>query len=89
MRNTQQKRKGSSKFAQLYKSFDIFDEKPGLTVDGEQSYKSMFGATLSIFMFLLVLVYGVNRFLVMKNREDTNNVSSVHAGHFPYEQKVT
>ena len=42
-----------------FKKFDVFDERPALTVDGEKSFKTLSGATLSILALLLVLLYGI------------------------------
>ena len=60
------KGRGGNRLSKLFKSLDFFDEKPSLTVDGEQSYQTVFGASLSLVALFLVCLYGFDRFIVLR-----------------------
>ena len=50
---------------------DLFGEKAEIQVKGESSYHSCFGAFISILIMLLTFAYGIQKFKVMLNFEDT------------------
>ena len=62
------------------RSLDIFDERPTLTVDGHDSYKTICGGLLSLITFVLVTIYAIHRYDVMYNFGDTNHTSSSVSG---------
>ena len=60
------------------KSFDIYGKSFNFTYEGEDQYKTFLGGIISIIITSVILVYSVNLFIVMINRDDTStNVNTV------------
>ena len=55
-----------------FKQFDFFSKSIALRVNGSDSFGSIFGACTSLIIALVLAAYGVNKFLIMWNYEDTN-----------------
>ena len=53
-----------------FKSMDMFGQKPRLTWNGEEHYKTLWGATISIIISAIMLVYFSYRINVLVNRID-------------------
>ena len=56
----------------IIKSRDMYAKPFSFTYKGEENFKTTFGGFISIIITSIVLVYGVQRFIVMINRDDTN-----------------
>ena len=66
------KNKSTSLFAKTLLKFDIFAEKPELTVDGEGSYSTWNGFFVSIAIIALTMKYGYDKFNAMVNFDDNS-----------------
>ena len=64
------KNKGS-KAGDFLKQFDLFGENVGFLVDGDDSFKTWPGTLFSLVIFVVVAYYGVQKFIIMKDRLDT------------------
>ena len=53
-----------------FKSFDIFGQKPRLTWRGEEQYKTLWGASISIIITALITGYFIYRMIFMAWRMD-------------------
>ena len=58
------------KAREKFKSFDIFGQKPRLTWRGEETYKTLWGATVSTVITLLLTAYFIYRLLYLALRMD-------------------
>ena len=54
-----------------FKSIDFFATDVSFREDGGESFGSIFGAFNSLIIALIVTLYGINKFFIMKNYEDT------------------
>ena len=54
-----------------FKRADIFGQGLTFTVDGNEKYPSVFGAFVSMVIFVALLMYGTNKFKVMLDHDDT------------------
>ena len=59
------------KIANVQKSIDIFGERVSFNIDGAESHKSFFGAFVTIIISLIVLSYGLDKFILMTEYRDT------------------
>ena len=59
------------KFGRRILSIDQFGEQPGFTIDGQDSYPSCLGATLSLIIIILTLAYGTDKYFTMKDYNNT------------------
>ena len=66
------KNKTTSLFAKTLLKFDIFGEKPELTVDGESSFSTWNGLFVSLVIIALTSKYGYDKFNNMINFDDTS-----------------
>ena len=57
------------KVASKFKEIDLYGEQVSLTYKGEQSYKTLPGAIVSIFVFLIMLAFSSYRILVFVTRD--------------------
>ena len=57
--------------SKFFKKLDVFGQGIKFTVKGEESYKTCYGAILTVLIYLIVLVYGLNRFQKFYQRQDT------------------
>ena len=53
----------------IYK-VDSFGETETLRIDGESSYRSLFGAVVSLLIMVIVFMYGFQKGMAWKNRDD-------------------
>ena len=53
----------------IYK-VDSFGETETLRIDGESSYRSLFGAVVSLLIIVIVFMYGFQKGMAWKNRDD-------------------
>ena len=68
-----------SKIAISFKSLDAFGETIGFSVKkGQKSFKTVRGAVLSLIIYSLIVIYGITKFQVMLNREDTKFQETVN-----------
>ena len=58
------------KAREKFKSFDIFGQKPKLTWRGEETYKTLWGAAVSILITSLLTGYFIYRIIYMVWRMD-------------------
>ena len=66
--------------AKMFMRVDFFGEKASFHIDGEQSYNSIFGAIISIGIIGTIMAYGINKYKIMKNFEETNFQQSMSRG---------
>ena len=52
-------------------SIDKYGERPSLTVAGSETYQSILGTLITIIVLSVVIPFGFNKFLIMRDREDT------------------
>ena len=52
--------------AKLFSSIDIFGETASFDIQGRSSVKGVFGALLSLAIGIVILSYGVNKFMVLQ-----------------------
>ena len=55
----------------MFFSFDLFGKKPEFNIEGEDSLKSCFGATLSFLILIILAIYATIKFQVMVTFDDT------------------
>ena len=60
-----------NKIVNKFKHIDRFGEQVQFKVNGSDTYKSVFGALISLGIFATVGAYGINKFFIMKARGDT------------------
>ena len=54
------------------KRIDYFQKDISFRESGGDSFGSVFGAFMSLIVWAIVVLYGFNRFIIMRNYEDTN-----------------
>ena len=57
--------------AAKFKSIDFFATDISFRENGGDSFGSIFGAFNSLIITLIVAIYGINKFIILKNYEDT------------------
>ena len=58
-------------FENKFRKIDLYSQRIGFRVNGNDSLGSIFGACISLVMITIVATYGFHKFLVMKNYDDT------------------
>ena len=58
--------------SQSLKQLDHFGEGVKFTVKGQEAYKTFLGATITLLIYLVVMVYGSNKFNKLYHRSDTS-----------------
>ena len=53
-------------------SIDKYGESASFNIAGKRTYPSVYGTFISILIFAVVIPYGTNKFMIMRNYEDTN-----------------
>ena len=66
------KNRNKSNIAKTLLKFDIFGERPELTVDGESSFSTWNGLFVSLVIIALTSKYGYDKFNNMINFDDTS-----------------
>ena len=54
-----------------FKNIDFFSTNISFRENGGDSFGSIFGACISSIIALVVALYGINKFIIMSNYEDT------------------
>ena len=54
-----------------FKNIDFFSTNINFRENGGDSFGSVFGACISSMIALVVTLYGVNKFIIMSNYDDT------------------
>jgi len=54
------------------KGFDLYPQTIQLTFKGTDAFKTLLGGIMSMFILMLCTAYGINLFLIMINRGDSN-----------------
>ena len=60
------------KVGSKFKEMDLYGEQVSLTYKGDQSYKTIPGAIVSLIVLLTIFAFGTYRFLVFVSRSDPN-----------------
>ena len=53
-------------------SIDKYGEQSSFNIGGRNTYRSVFGTFVSMVVLLVVIPYGFNKFIVMKEYDDTS-----------------
>ena len=61
-----------NKVARLFTQIDIFGERVEFDIKGAGTVKSVFGAILSLIIFVFITAYAANKFNIMKDRDGTD-----------------
>ena len=61
-----------STIGDLFKRIDFFQTNASFRVKGGDSFASVFGACMSLLVGTIIALYGFNRFIIMRQYEDTN-----------------
>ena len=61
------------KVSKRLKKIDMFGQGIKFTVKGQETYKTCSGAILTLLIYVIVLVYGSNRFQKFYQRQDTSH----------------
>ena len=63
----------TKKIGNAIRTLDSFGESASFTTfNGRTKVGSIYGAILTLLIFSVTLLYGVSKFIVLKDREDTN-----------------
>ena len=74
------------KIANVQKSIDIFGERVNFNIDGSDSHKSFFGAFVTMIIALIVLSYGLDKFILMTEYRDTIHQETTDTGAIDIEK---
>ena len=61
-----------SSFRGVIKNRDMYAKQITFTYKGEESFKTFFGGAISLLITAIVIIFGVQRFIVMINRTDAS-----------------
>ena len=64
-----------TRLGQKVMELDNYGEAASFNIAGKSSYPSVYGTLISILILAVVIPYGTNKFIVMRNYEDTNFMS--------------
>ena len=53
-------------------AIDKYGESASFNIDGNRTFRSVYGTVISILVLLVAIPYGVNKFVVMQGRDDTS-----------------
>ena len=70
-------------------SIDKFGESPTFKVAGRDTYPSTIGAVLTLVILGVVIPFGFNKFIIMRDRDDTNFQSIVNEAAISPEEVLT
>ena len=68
-------------------SIDKYGEQTSFNIAGNSTYQSVFGTIISIFVLAVVIPYGFNKIIVMKERGDTSFQSITIENAFDHHQE--
>ena len=66
-----------SKLSSKLMSIDKYGETRHLSIAGSNHYPSVLGTLLTLIIFSVMIPFGFNKFIIMRDREDTNFQSTV------------
>ena len=72
-----------------FKSLDLFGSTIGFQIRGNEAYNTIPGALISLIIYVIVLIYGTNKFFKMYNNLDTNFMQETKAGHIEMNRNFT
>ena len=64
-----------TKISDTIMSVDKYGERASFNIAGKSTYPSILGTLVSIIVLVVVIPYGLNKFLIMKEYGDTNFMS--------------
>ena len=70
-RKRSKKRDGRVK--SLFMGLDLFGESIGFNIDGSERSSSCVGSLISLVIYILVFVYGIQKFITLLEYGDTNH----------------
>ena len=68
---TSRKRTLLSKIGDKVMQIDKYGESASFNIAGRSSHPSVYGIIITMLVFAIVIPYGINKFVVMQNYEDT------------------
>lgn len=60
------RKRGRSRCGDSYADLDSFAVRPGFNIEGRDRFRTGCGASCSLFLLLLVLIYGITSFWILK-----------------------
>ena len=60
-----------NKLVSYFKRFDFFHTNIEFRENGGDSFGSVFGTCMSFMITLIVVLYGINKFIIMSHYDDT------------------
>ena len=72
-------KKGSflSEVSRKLMSIDKYGETKSFSIAGNNTYPSVFGTLITLIIFVVIVPFGFNKFIIMRDREDTNFQSTI------------
>ena len=58
-------------------SIDKYGETKSFMIAGNDTYPSVFGTLITLIIFIVIVPFGFNKFIIMRDREDTNFQSTI------------
>ena len=65
------KKKQSNRVSSLFKKLDFYPEDISFRESGDESFKSVFGACISLLIVFMVLIYATSKAQILFLKEDT------------------
>ena len=62
----------SKRISKMFKRLDLFGAGMSFTIDGNRNYNSILGALITLWIVIVVFLYGQSKFVVLKERADTS-----------------
>ena len=75
-------KKISKKLKDYAMRLDLFGETINFEIGGNTAHKSCYGLVISLGIFATLLAYGVNKFLVFKDYQDTQHQQIYEQDYF-------
>ena len=72
LNNNLMAKKQSSKINTYFTRIDLFPTDVSFRENGGDSFKTCYGACVSLFIILITIFYATNKFRTLVEREDTN-----------------
>ena len=69
---TSRRRNLLTKLGEKMMEIDKYGESASFNIAGKSSFPSVYGTLISILVLVIVIPYAINKFVVMRNYEDTN-----------------
>ena len=74
------KKQKKSLFESIFLQLDLYGQGLSFRVNGHDSFKTMFGAALSLLVTILVIAYGASKYTILVNRGDTTHNKYIEDG---------